>query len=416
MRIALICPLIAIVTLIFCSCENRYRNRATVNNNSSTDSDLKKSSTLEAQKRGLAKDAYQVTAAEYDQFFSYRYGLLYQKFSDEPFNGRIVTIENGDKGDFVSQDEAWKNGRKHGVSSRWFSNGIKMYERNYDEGKWHGTVTRWWPNGQKMYVRAYTQGKRVGKEATWRSDGTPIDRSGIGAPSTSTEFGNSTNSGDGDLPSISIPSSSETTVEAFPIVPTAVSEPVASPAEPVISSPTVEPQMPDEAPVFEPLALPGDSVTEPPAFEPIGDAGLPPLTEDTPSSDLPDLPAFPDADMKQDSIAEGLPPLSTDGLSESGDLPSVPADSDLPSEDLPPLPGASDLPPPPADGLPPLPGADTGGLPPLSGDPGGLPPLPEGGGLPPLPGDPGDLPPLPDDGGLPPLPDDGGLPPLPELP
>ena len=122
-----------IVTLIFCSCENRYRNRATVNNNSSTDSDLKKSSTLEAQKRGLAKDAYQVTAAEYDQFFSYRYGLLYQKFSDEPFNGRIVTIENGDQGDFVSQDEAWKNGRKHGVSSRWFSNGIKMYERNYDE-------------------------------------------------------------------------------------------------------------------------------------------------------------------------------------------------------------------------------------------------------------------------------------------
>ena len=112
-------------------------------------------------------------------------------------------------------------------------------------------------------------------------DGTPIDRSGMGAPSTSTEFGNSTNSGDGDLPSISIPSSSETTVEAFPIVPTAVSEPVASPAEPVISSPTVEPEMPDEAPVFEPLALPGDSVTEPPAFEPIGDAGLPPLTEDT---------------------------------------------------------------------------------------------------------------------------------------
>ena len=59
-----------------------------------------------------------------------------------------------------------------------------------------------------------------------------------------------------DLPSISIPSSSETTVEAFPIVPTAVSEPVASPAEPVISSPTVEPEMPDEAPVFEPLLYP----------------------------------------------------------------------------------------------------------------------------------------------------------------
>ena len=61
-------------------------------------------------------------------------------------------------------------------------------------------------------------------------------------------------------------------------------------------------------PSLNPLALPGDSVTEPPAFEPIGDAGLPPLTEDTPSSDLPDLPAFPDADMKQDSIPEGFLP------------------------------------------------------------------------------------------------------------
>ena len=119
---------------------------------------MKKSASPDAQKKGLAKDAYQVTADEFDEFFTYRYGLLYQKFSDNPFTGRIVTIDKGDKGDFVSQDEAWVNGRKDGVSTRWFSNGVKMYERNYIEGKWHGTVTRWWPNGQKMYVHAYTQG------------------------------------------------------------------------------------------------------------------------------------------------------------------------------------------------------------------------------------------------------------------
>ena len=67
-----------------------------------------------------------------------------------------------------------KKVEKDGLSSRWFSNGVKMYERNYKEGRWHGPVTRWWPNGQKMYVRAYTNGSRHGKEATWRSDGTPI--------------------------------------------------------------------------------------------------------------------------------------------------------------------------------------------------------------------------------------------------
>ena len=61
-------------------------------------------------------------------------------------------------------DEGWRNGKKDGPSTRWFSNGVKMYERNYTEGKWNGTVTRWWPNGQKMYVRAYSDGVRHGEE------------------------------------------------------------------------------------------------------------------------------------------------------------------------------------------------------------------------------------------------------------
>ena len=212
MRTAFICPLIALLTLLFYSCENNYRNRGQPNTSQPSTSSLKKSASPEALKAGLGKDSYQVTAAEFDEFFIYRYGLLYQKFSDNPFSGRIVTIDKGDKGDFVSQDEAWVNGRKDGVSTRWFSNGIKMYERNYNEGKWHGTVTRWWPNGQKMYVRAYTQGKRSGKEATWRSDGTPIDQTGQSAsasPSSSSGGGDSLNSSDTELPSVFIPSSTD---------------------------------------------------------------------------------------------------------------------------------------------------------------------------------------------------------------
>ena len=110
-----------------------------------------------------------------------RYGLLYLKSSNDPFSGRILTVDIGESGEYVSSDESWKEGRKHGKSSKWFSNGIKMYERNYREGRWHGSVTRWWPNGQKMYVRAYTNGVRHGSEASWRSDGSPLSLPADGA-------------------------------------------------------------------------------------------------------------------------------------------------------------------------------------------------------------------------------------------
>jgi hypothetical protein len=160
-----------LVLLSFASCENRYRKNVAAN---SAKTNVLTEASAEKQEVDIAKDAYQVSADEYDEFFATRYGLLYQKFSDTPFTGRIVTVENGSDGKFVIADESWRNGKKDGASTRWFSNGVKMYERNYTDGKWNGTVTRWWPNGQKMYVRAYSKGVRHGEEATWRSDGTPI--------------------------------------------------------------------------------------------------------------------------------------------------------------------------------------------------------------------------------------------------
>ena len=394
MRTVFICPLIALFTLLFYSCENSYRNRGQPSTSQPSTSSLKKSASPEAQKAGLAKGAYQVTSAEFDEFFIYRYGLLYQKFSDNPFSGRIVTIDQGDKGDFVSQDEAWVNGRKDGVSTRWFSNGIKMYERNYNEGKWHGTVTRWWPNGQKMYVRAYTQGKRSGKEATWRSDGTPIDQTGQSAsasPSSSSGGGDSLNSSDTELPSVFVPSSSESTEsEPAPLTPLDDPElsldPIALPSEPVLDAPSADLGIPEAPPAFEPLAEPSVIAPEMPAFEPLGEPGLPPLSE----------PGLPPLQAEGNSLPPGLPPLEPDSPATEEGFPAMPLD------------------PAPSDGgLPPLPGEDIGGLPPMpEADSGGLPPLPDSSGLPPLPDD-GGLPPLPDDGGLPPLPDDGGLPPLP---
>lgn len=395
MRNSFLCLLIAVVSSLFYSCENRYRNRGQSVSAQQGVETLKRTSSKQVQQEGLSKDAYQVSASEFDEFFAYRYGLLYQKFSDTPFSGRVVTAEEGEEGDFVSLDEGWVDGKKHGVSTRWFSNGIKMYERNYNGGKWHGTVTRWWPNGQKMYVRAYTEGKRHGKEATWRSDGTPINLSTT-KPSqdaeTATSFESAPDQED-NLPSVSIPESTSL-IEPSPAVDTPQSfdpadvepsfEPIGLPAEPAL-----EPEMTDSFPVFEPLGDPVGSTEAPSQPEP--DLGLPPLSEPSGSNDS-DLPAFPAPQPDMPSNSSG-----------GDELPPMPVTEEAaPRDDLPPLPGATAREP---DGLPPL----------AEGTPEGLPSMPSDGGLPPLPGD-GGLPPLPGDGGLPPLPGDGGLPPLPPLP
>ena len=404
MRTSFLCLLIAAVSSLFYSCENRYRNRGQSVSAQQGIETLERTSSKRAQQEGLSKDAYQVTASEFDEFFTYRYGLLYQKFSDIPFSGRVVTADKGDKGSFVSLDEGWRDGKKDGVSTRWFSNGVKMYERNYSGGKWHGTVTRWWPNGQKMYVRAYTDGKRHGKEATWRSDGTPINLSTRDSSKSSINsvVSEDPSDQDNDLPSVSIPEATNlleprAVVEAPNSFAPVDSEPSFDPIG-LPSAPAAETEMTDSFPAFEPVVDPATTTDAPSEPQPEPSSGLPPLPEPAELSDN-DLPSS-SADTFVEPAFQAVMPGNELGGDE---LPSLPVTEEVPpSDDLPPLSGGS---------VP-----DPGGLPPLTdGASGGLPPLPAAGGLPPLPDD-GGLPPLPGDGGLPPLPGDDGLPPLPPLP
>lgn len=353
-----------LVLFLFSSCENRYRRGS---------SDSHSSSSVDSKFVGkTSDDAYQVSKSEYDDNFVSRYGLLYLKASQDPFTGRILTVDVGESGEFVSSDESWKEGKKHGKSSKWFSNGIKMYERNYNEGRWHGAVTRWWPNGQKMYVRAYSNGVRHGKEATWRSDGTALSLPADGTPKViESEF--STGEIEHSLPNVNIED------------PSPVSEPS------VISD---DIQLDPVEPAFEPTPTDDFQSVPVPSAQEDGFSDLPsfpPLEEEAPSSDgdlaFPEMPAESDDDL-------ALPGLDAPALPADEPLPALPIETE---SDLPDLPGLDEPAPSNDDALPPLPGL------PGDGDSGGLPPLPgledDAGGLPPLPGGNdegfGDLPPLP---------------------
>ena len=361
-----------LVLFLFASCENRYRRANAPTHKSSVDSKFTGQT---------SDDAYQVSQSEYDDNFVSRYGVLYLKSSNDPFSGRILTVDIGESGEFVSSDETWKEGRKHGKSSKWFSNGIKMYERNYREGRWHGSVTRWWPNGQKMYVRAYTNGVRHGNEATWRSDGTPLSLPADGSVPPMDDDLSAPAESEDSLPNLELP-------------------------EPAILPQSTEDSDFDFAPKEESVGEPLPNLSLPES-ESDGE------TEDDGFSDLPSFPPMEEEDSL-DSSADKLPelPTSEESLpnfpdepvqlpSDSPSLPGLPVDD---TEDLPGLPGLDEasnsvdssplLPNEESDdiGLPPLPGGNDGGLPPLPGmeDEGGLPPLPgdDGGGF-------GDLPPLP---------------------
>jgi hypothetical protein len=401
---------------LFSSCQNSYRPNALTDSNSQGIV-------------GVGDDAYQVTTEEYGNYFESRYGLLYQKFNDRPFTGRILTIEKGESGDYVLADESWTEGKKDGLSARWFSNGIKMYERNYSDGRWHGTVTRWWPNGQKMYVRAYTNGARHGKEATWRSDGSPIQLTE--KPYITQSIKQSINSKETDdlAPTVNaqteeFPSASVPNANFDPQVEPIVNEPFPSlpetdPGSTFDSFPSSDTTSTDDFPAFPNVPQESSLIT------PTND-GFPSLpgNEGAPSLDLPVIPqnAFPALSESNEFPAtpQSNLPANDDGFPS---LPSFPTSdgNELPA--LPELPGSSSI----DEGLPPLPG-----LPDSAGDElPSLPGLPDSAddGLPSLPGLPDSaddtfpsLPSFPDDesGGLPPLPgadsSDGGLPPLPPLP
>ena len=379
---------ISCLLLCFSSCQNRYKNAPTP-----TESPEPKSFPT----AGITSaNSFQVARSEYNENFVTRYGLLYLSTSDEPFSGRILTIDLGESGEFVYSDEQWKGGRKDGKSTKWFTNGVKMYERTYKEGKWHGTVTRWWPNGQKMYVRGYTNGVRHGKEATWRSDGSPLSEpssfsgrasvDNFNTPTSSTvlpsavELG--TELGEDGLPPPSSPENWEDTILNNSSDSSLNFETVNEPSQILdFEESTSGSKRSDSAEIGLPNSNDNDQLIGLPELSVESDEELPdlPIFDGTGGEDeLPGMPAFPDLSEESMPIELPLSDGEADGLPE---LPEPSAESD---EELPDLPvfdgvgGDDDLP-----GLPPLPGgAGDDSLPPLPTDDGGLDDLPP---LPPLP-------------------------------
>ena len=90
--------------------------------------------------------------------------LIYAPNQQTPFTGSAAWYKDNGKLSKVSQ---FKNGKLHGLSTRWYDNGQKQGELNYKDGKYHGLWTSWYENGQKEREMNFKVGKLMSVEA-WR--------------------------------------------------------------------------------------------------------------------------------------------------------------------------------------------------------------------------------------------------------
>jgi len=58
-------------------------------------------------------------------------------------------------------------GRRSGSHTRWYENGVKQYERQYENGKLHGLSLTWYPSSRLQYSHNYRSGLKFGPQREW---------------------------------------------------------------------------------------------------------------------------------------------------------------------------------------------------------------------------------------------------------
>jgi antitoxin component YwqK of YwqJK toxin-antitoxin module len=95
-----------------------------------------------------------------------RDGLWY--FEGKAFTGIAgLKHENGQK----KTETTYKDGKEHGLYTRWYGPGQKSAEGTYKDGKLDGLWTEWYSNGQKQWEFTFKEGKRDGLHTHWHKNG-----------------------------------------------------------------------------------------------------------------------------------------------------------------------------------------------------------------------------------------------------
>jgi antitoxin component YwqK of YwqJK toxin-antitoxin module len=97
-----------------------------------------------------------------------REGVTYLLGTDNPYTGYATLHKNG----LIGSEMSYKEGKPHGLWTKWYKNGQKMSEMNFDEGKPNGTWKEWYENEQKKSEIIWKAGKLAdGFRTSWYENG-----------------------------------------------------------------------------------------------------------------------------------------------------------------------------------------------------------------------------------------------------
>jgi antitoxin component YwqK of YwqJK toxin-antitoxin module len=97
-----------------------------------------------------------------------RDGVTYLLGTDNPYTGYATLHKNG----LIGSEMSYKEGKPHGLWTKWYKNGQKASEMNFDEGKSNGTWTEWYENEQKKSETIWKDGKLTdGFRTSWYENG-----------------------------------------------------------------------------------------------------------------------------------------------------------------------------------------------------------------------------------------------------
>lgn len=127
---------------------------------------------VESAKNVLEKvDVSQIpnnTISEKDTDLKLRNGIYY--FGNKPFSGYIKSNQTFDKTNSIA---SYLEGKQHGATKTFFSNGKLATERNYKNGIGYGRHFGYWKNGNMKYDFIYFNDKREGIQKQWYESGNP---------------------------------------------------------------------------------------------------------------------------------------------------------------------------------------------------------------------------------------------------
>jgi len=108
----------------------------------------------------------------------YSFALVASKYARIINNRNVINYHLEERNEIVAIDNSKikyfvlkHTNKKHGLYERWYSNGQKHTQMNFQNGKFHGLYEGWYWNGQKCMQNNYQNGKEHGLHESWYENG-----------------------------------------------------------------------------------------------------------------------------------------------------------------------------------------------------------------------------------------------------